>query len=33
MYFTGATTLDGTLNNDLQQNWRLGGTPAFQRMP
>ena len=29
-YFTGGrTTLDGTLNNDLQQNWRLGGTLAF----
>ena len=22
-------TLDGTLGNDLQQNWRLGGTLAF----
>lgn len=29
-YFTGGrTTLDGTLNNDLQQNWRVGGTLAF----
>jgi hypothetical protein len=29
-YFTGGrTTLDGTLNNDLQQNWRVGGTVAF----
>ena len=26
-YFTGGrTTLDGVLNNDLQRNWRLGGT-------
>jgi hypothetical protein len=26
-YFTGGrTTLNGTRNNDLQQNWRLGGT-------
>jgi len=25
----GRTTLDGTLNADLQQNWRLGGTLAF----
>ena len=29
-YFAGGrTTLNGTLNNDLQQNWRLGGTLAF----
>ncbi len=29
-YFAGGrTTLDGTLNNDLQQNWRVGGTLAF----
>lgn len=29
-YFIGGrTTLDGALNNDLQQNWRLGGTLAF----
>ena len=29
-YFTGGrTTLNGTLNNDLQQNWRLGGTLAI----
>lgn len=29
-YFTGGrTTLDGTLNNDRQQNWRVGGTLAF----
>jgi hypothetical protein len=29
-YFTGGrTTLDGTLNNDLQQNWRVGATLAF----
>jgi Putative MetA-pathway of phenol degradation len=29
-YFTGGrTTLNGTLNNDLQQNWRLGGTLSF----
>ena len=29
-YFTGgSTTLDGTCNNDLQQNWRMGGTLAF----
>lgn len=28
-YFTGArTTIDGTLKNDLQQNWRIGGTVA-----
>ena len=25
----GRTTLNGTLSNDLQQNWRLGGTLAF----
>ncbi len=25
----GRTTLDGTLNNDLQQNWRVGATLAF----
>ncbi len=29
-YFTGGrTTIDGTLGNDLQQNWRLGATLAF----
>ncbi|MEO8124907.1 MAG: transporter [Burkholderiales bacterium] len=29
-YFTGGrTTINGTLNNDLQQNWRLGGTLSF----
>jgi len=29
-YFTGGrTTLNGTLSNDLQQNWRVGGTLAF----
>jgi hypothetical protein len=29
-YFTGGrSTLNGTLNNDLQQNWRGGGTLAF----
>ena len=29
-YVTGGrTTLNGTLNNDLQQNWRVGGTLAF----
>lgn len=29
-YFTGGrTTVNGTRNNDLQQNWRLGGTLAF----
>jgi hypothetical protein len=29
-YFTGGrTTLNGTLNNDLQQNWRAGATLAF----
>jgi hypothetical protein len=29
-YFTGGrTTLNGTRNNDLQQNWRLGGTLAI----
>jgi hypothetical protein len=29
-YFAGGrTTLDGTLGNDRQQNWRLGGTLAF----
>jgi hypothetical protein len=29
-YFGGGrTTIDGTLNNDLQQNWRLGGTLTF----
>lgn len=29
-YFTGGrTTVNGVLNNDLQQNWRLGGTLAF----
>ena len=29
-YFTGGrTTLNGTLGNDLQQNWRVGATLAF----
>ncbi len=29
-YFTGGrTTINGTRGNDLQQNWRLGGTLAF----
>ncbi len=29
-YFAGGrTTLNGVLNSDLQQNWRLGGTLAF----
>lgn len=29
-YFAGGrTTLDGTLNNDLQQNWRVGATLAL----
>jgi hypothetical protein len=29
-YFAGGrTTLNGTLSNDLQQNWRLGGTLAL----
>ena len=29
-YFAGGrTTIDGTLNNDLQQNWRLGATLTF----
>jgi len=29
-YFTGGrSTLNGVLNNDLQQNWRAGGTLAF----
>ena len=29
-YFAGGrTTLDGILNNDLQQNWRVGATLAF----
>ena len=29
-YFTGGrTTVNGTLNEDLQQNWRVGGTLAF----
>jgi hypothetical protein len=29
-YFTGGrTTVNGTLNNDLQQNWRVGATLAF----
>jgi hypothetical protein len=29
-YFTGGrTTVSGTRNNDLQQNWRVGGTLAF----
>jgi hypothetical protein len=28
-YAGGRSTLDGTLNDDLQQNWRLGATLAF----
>lgn len=28
-YAGGRTTLNGVLNNDLQQNWRLGSTLAF----
>jgi hypothetical protein len=29
-YFTGGrTTVNGVLNSDLQQNWRVGGTLAF----
>jgi hypothetical protein len=29
-YVTGGrTTVDGALSDDLQQNWRLGGTLAF----
>jgi hypothetical protein len=29
-YFTGGrTTINGTQNNDLQQNWRVGGTLTF----
>jgi len=29
-YFSGGrTTINDTLNNDLQQNWRLGGTLSF----
>jgi len=28
-YAGGRSKLDGTLNNDLQQNWRLGATLAF----
>lgn len=28
-FFGGRTTLNGTLNEDLQQNWRVGGTLAF----
>jgi hypothetical protein len=29
-YFNGGrTTIDGTLKNDLQQNWRIGGTLAM----
>jgi hypothetical protein len=29
-YFTGGrTTLNGTQRDDLQQNWRVGGTLAF----
>lgn len=29
-YFTGGrTTIDDTLNNDLQRNWRVGGTLAL----
>ena len=29
-YFTGGrTTLNGELNNDLQQNWRVGGTVSY----
>ena len=29
MYAGGRTTINGTLNNDLQQNWRLGATLAL----
>lgn len=25
----GRTTIDDTLNNDLQRNWRVGATPAL----
>jgi hypothetical protein len=33
-YFTGGrTTLDGTLKEDLQKNWRLGATYAFPVNP
>jgi hypothetical protein len=28
-FFGGRTTLNGKLNEDLQQNWRVGGTLAF----
>jgi hypothetical protein len=28
-YSGGRTTIDGVLNSDLQQNWRIGGTLAF----
>jgi hypothetical protein len=28
-YAGGRSTLNGTLGNDLQQNWRIGGTLAF----
>jgi hypothetical protein len=28
-YSGGRTTIDGVLNSDLQQNWRVGGTLAF----
>jgi len=29
-YFVGGrTTVNGVLNSDLQQNWRVGGTLAF----
>ena len=29
-YFTGGrTTINGARNNDLQENWRVGGTLAF----
>jgi hypothetical protein len=28
-YAGGRTTVNGVLNNDLQQNWRLGSTLAF----
>ena len=33
-YFVGGrTTVNGVLNSDLQQNWRLGGTLAFPVNP
>jgi hypothetical protein len=33
-YFAGGrTTVDGTLNNDLQQNWRVGATLVFPVNP